>query len=163
MTVALEVTTDPPAAATSMVPEEVTTDVVQEMSTRLYTEAFTAAANTVAPEPLTTSAPATFVVETEGPAETEQPIVTGAADSEMSEEVVVEGDTAGEEWAGWRLGWCRFWQFEFRCCFWLVWCDVMRVQEHTLKVTSHISPPAFPFCLFQSFSEFLFLQTDRWH
>lgn len=97
MTVALEVTTDPPAAATSMVPEEVTTDVVQEMSTRLYTEAFTAAANTVAPEPLTTSAPATFVVETEGPAETEQPIVTGAADSEMSEEVVVEGDTAGEE------------------------------------------------------------------
>lgn len=114
--VSFDVTTETFATEPAMTPKEVTTEVVQEMST--LTEAFTTSTTiTVAPEPLTTIPPVPPVVETEGPAETEQPIVTGVAESETGEEVVVEGDAAGEEYVGWKLGWCKFCQFEVRCCF----------------------------------------------
>lgn len=116
------VTASPLATETSMAPTEVTTDMVQKMSTPPNSEDFQTTTNaTAAPEPLVTTPPPPTVVETEGPAETEQSIVTGVAQSETGEEVVVEGDVAGEECVGWKLGWCKFCQFEVRCCFWLVW------------------------------------------
>lgn len=98
------VTLTPPATEPMTTPKEVTTEAVSEVSTVLETDA---PDPTVAvTDPLTTT-PIPPAVDTEEPTElvkTEQPVVTGAAEAEMGEEVVVEDDPVGEECVGWKLG-----------------------------------------------------------